>query len=60
MLLGVELISLEPSSNILLFDMSPGKLPGPEGDGKCRMGPIPGEGALRGGVALPNPESVSP
>lgn len=39
--------------------MSPGRLPGPEGDGRCRM-LIPGDGALLGGVARPKPESVSP
>lgn len=33
----------------------PGPRP-PEGEGKCLT---PGEGALRGGVALPRPESVS-
>lgn len=37
-----------------------GREPGPEGDGKCRPdGPIPGDGARRGGVARPKPESVS-
>lgn len=61
MLLGVELMSLEPSSNILLpLVIRPGRLPGPEGDVRCRMLPMPGDGALRGGVALPRPESVSP
>lgn len=44
--------------------MSPGgKEPGPDGDGKCRPTPcelpIPGDGARRGGVARPKPESVS-
>lgn len=59
--LGVELISLDPSSKILRFVMSPGgRLPGPEGEGRCLIGPIPGDGARRGGVALPKPESVSP
>lgn len=59
--LGVELISLQPSSNIRRLVISPGgRLPGPEGDGKCLIGPIPGDGARRGGVARPKPESVSP
>lgn len=37
-----------------------GNDPGPDGDGKWRFdGPIPGDGARRGGVARPKPESVS-
>lgn len=54
-------ISLDPSSNILrLFIKPPGNEPGPDGDGKWRdEGPIPGDGARRGGVARPRPESVS-
>jgi hypothetical protein len=36
-----------------------GKDPGPEGEGRCLMLPIPGLGALLGGVALPRPLSVS-
>lgn len=58
-------ISLDPSSNMRRFVIKPGgNEPGPEGDGKCRPmtcepPPIPGEGALRGGVARPKPESVS-
>ena len=31
----------------------------PEGDGRCRILLMPGDGARLGGVALPNPESVS-
>lgn len=31
----------------------------PDGDGRCRMLLIPGDGARLGGVALPRPESVS-
>jgi hypothetical protein len=31
----------------------------PEGDGRCRILLIPGDGARLGGVALPRPESVS-
>jgi len=31
----------------------------PDGDGRCRMLLMPGDGARRGGVALPRPESVS-
>lgn len=60
MLLGVELISLDPSSNIRRLVMNPGRLPGPDGEVRCRMAPTPGEGALLGGVARPSPESVSP
>lgn len=54
-------ISLDPSSNIRLLFIKPGgSEPGPDGDGKWRPeGPIPGDGARRGGVALPKPESVS-
>lgn len=37
-----------------------GSEPGPDGDGKWRApGPMPGEGARLGGVALPKPESES-
>lgn len=39
-----------------------GKDPGPLGEGKWRpedAEPIPGDGARRGGVARPNPESES-
>lgn len=60
--LGVDEISLEPSSNIRprLFIKPGGNDPGPDGDGKWRFdGPIPGDGARRGGVARPKPESVS-
>lgn len=54
-------ISLDPSSNIRLLFIKPGgSEPGPDGDGKWRPdGPIPGDGARRGGVARPKPESVS-
>lgn len=62
--LWAEEMSLEPSSNMRRFVISPGgREPGPDGDGRCRPTtcepPIPGDGALRGGVALPKPESVS-
>lgn len=60
--LGVDDISLEPSSKMRprLFMKPGGNEPGPDGDGKCRPdGPIPGDGARLGGVARPNPESVS-
>lgn len=59
--LAAEEISLEPSSKIRrLCIRPPGREPGPDGEGKCRPeGPIPGEGARLGGVARPNPESVS-
>jgi len=58
--LGVELMSLEPSSKFLRFVISPGgSEPGPDGDGRCRILLMPGDGARRGGVALPRPESVS-
>lgn len=59
--LGVDEISLDPSSKTRRFDINPGGSdPGPEGDGKCLPdGPIPGDGARRGGVARPKPESVS-
>lgn len=54
--LGVELMSLDPSSKVLRLVTRPGgSEPGPEGDGKVRK---PGEGARRGGVARPRPESV--
>lgn len=37
-----------------------GNEPGPDGDGKWRApGPMPGDGARLGGVALPRPESES-
>lgn len=43
-----------------LFMKPGGNEPGPEGDGRWRPdGPIPGDGARRGGVARPRPESVS-
>lgn len=58
--LGVLLISLLPSSKTLRLVMRPGgSEPGPEGDGKCLMLPIPGLGARLGGVARPRPLSVS-
>lgn len=60
--LGVDEISLEPSSNTrrCLFIKPGGNEPGPDGDGKCRFdGAMPGDGARRGGVARPKPESVS-
>lgn len=59
--LAADEISLDPSSNIRRLFMKPGgSEPGPDGDGKCRPdGPIPGDGARRGGVARPKPESVS-
>lgn len=60
MLLGVELMSLEPSSNMRRLVMKPGRLPGPDGEVRWRMVPTPGDGALLGGVARPRPESVSP
>lgn len=43
------------------FDIKPGgSEPGPEGEGMCLFSvAIPGDGARRGGVALPMPESVS-
>lgn len=58
--LAVEM-SLEPSSNTRPRFMKPGgNDPGPDGDGKCRFEcPMPGDGARRGGVARPKPESVS-
>lgn len=58
---AVNEISLDPSSNPRRFDIKPGgKEPGPEGDGICLPdAAIPGDGARRGGVARPNPESVS-
>lgn len=56
--LGVELMSLDPSSNVRRFVISPGgREPGPDGEGNVRT---PGDGALRGGVARPRPESASP
>jgi hypothetical protein len=61
--LAVEEMSLDPSSKPRRFVIKPGgKEPGPEGDGKCLVEedePIPGDGALRGGVARPSPESES-
>lgn len=60
--LGVEEISLEPSSKTRprLFIKPGGREPGPDGDGKWRLDcPMPGDGARRGGVARPKPESVS-
>lgn len=66
--LGVELMSLAPSSKPLIprrFDikLGCGKEPGPLGEGKWRPEddpePIPGDGARRGGVARPKPESES-
>lgn len=43
-----------------MFIKPGGSEPGPDGEGKWRLdGPIPGDGARRGGVARPNPESVS-
>lgn len=60
--LGVDDMSLEPSSKMRprLFIKPGGSEPGPDGDGKWRPdGPIPGDGARRGGVARPKPESVS-
>lgn len=57
----VEDTSLDPSSKPRRFDTRPGgKDPGPDGDGICLPdSAIPGDGARRGGVARPNPESVS-
>lgn len=54
-------MSLDPSSNMRRLFMKPGgNEPGPDGEGKWRPdGPMPGEGARRGGVARPRPESVS-
>lgn len=57
--LGVDEISLEPSSTTRRLFMKPGNEPGPDGDGRWRLAPMPGEGARRGGVARPKPESVS-
>ena len=53
-------MSLLPSSKTLRFVIRPGgKDPGPEGEGRCLMLPIPGLGARLGGVARPRPLSVS-
>lgn len=53
-------MSLLPSSKTLRFVMRPGgKDPGPEGEGRCLILPMPGLGARLGGVALPSPLSVS-
>lgn len=50
----------DPSSKPRRFDIKPGgSEPGPDGDGICLPEAIPGDGARRGGVARPNPESVS-
>lgn len=59
--LGVDEISLEPSSKMRRLFMKPGgREPGPDGDGRWRPdGPMPGDGARLGGVARPKPESVS-
>lgn len=68
--LGVDEISLAPSSYpplpppMRLFDirLGCGSEPGPDGDGKWRDDdpvPMPGDGARRGGVARPKPESES-
>lgn len=60
--LAVDEMSLEPSSKTRprLFMKPGGNEPGPDGDGKWRLDcPTPGDGARRGGVARPNPESVS-
>lgn len=66
--LGVELMSLAPSSKPPMprrFDikLGCGKEPGPLGEGKWRPDdepdPMPGDGARRGGVARPKPESES-
>lgn len=66
--LGVELMSLAPSSKPPTprrFDikLGCGKEPGPLGEGKWRPDedpdPMPGDGARRGGVARPKPESES-
>lgn len=58
MLLGVDEMSLDPSSKPRRLVIKPGgNDPGPDGDGRWRG--IPGEGARRGGVALPSPESES-
>lgn len=52
-------MSLLPSSNRRLDIRPGGRDPGPDGDGKCLVLPIPGLGALLGGVARPKPLSVS-
>ena len=59
--LPVDDISLDPSSIPRRFDIKPGgKEPGPDGEGICLLNvAIPGDGARRGGVALPIPESIS-
>lgn len=59
--LPVDDISLDPSSIPCRFVIKPGgKEPGPDGEGMCLLNvAIPGDGALRGGVALPIPESIS-
>lgn len=50
----------DPSSKPRRFDIKPGgSEPGPDGDGICLPEAMPGDGARRGGVARPNPESVS-
>lgn len=49
-----------PSSKPRRFVIKPGgSEPGPDGDGICLPEAMPGDGARRGGVARPNPESVS-
>jgi hypothetical protein len=65
--LGVELISLAPSSKPTMFRrldiIGWGREPGPLGEGRCLpvelADPIPGDAARLGGVARPKPESES-
>lgn len=58
--LGVQLISLLPSSKTFFLVMRPGGSdPGPEGEVRCLTLPIPGLGARLGGVPRPKPLSVS-